>query len=85
MKKTKRRIVSLMILFIFLGIVDLRKAVSQTTKLKLKLQTNLIPIDTKRCTTKFIEMISAMSGGQIEITAFPVGTLLQKYVVSTSL
>jgi TRAP-type mannitol/chloroaromatic compound transport system substrate-binding protein len=76
MEKAKRWIVGLMIAFMFLGVVDLGEAVAQTTKLKLKMQTNLIPVDTKRVTTKFIEMISAMSGGQIEITAFPVGALV---------
>lgn len=75
MKKTKIWIVSLWFILI-LGIIGIDNSSAQAPKLKLKLQTHLIADDTKRVMTKFIEMVSTMSGGQIEITSFPVGALV---------
>jgi TRAP-type C4-dicarboxylate transport system substrate-binding protein len=72
----KKWVVSLGMILVILGVISIGLASAQTPKLKLKLQTHLIAGDTKRVMTKFIESISAMSGGQIEITTFPVGALV---------
>ena len=45
-------------------------------KLKLKMQTFQLPDETKRNFAKFVELIKALSNGQIEVTLFPVGSLV---------
>lgn len=68
--------VSLGMILVILGIISIGSASAQAPKFKLKLQTHLIAGDTKRVMTKLVENISTMSGGQIEITTFPVGALV---------
>jgi len=76
MKKAKRWIVSVMVVFVLSGIIGLGYSSAQIPKYKLRLQTHVPPEDTKRVMTKFIEMISAMSGGAIEISPFSVGAIV---------
>lgn len=76
MIKMKRWLVCLGMILIILGIIGIGYSSAQAPKLKLKLETHLIAEDTKRVMTKFTEKVSAMSGGQIEITTFPVGALV---------
>lgn len=45
-------------------------------KLRLKLQSHTIPEDTERVLKKFHEIIGNLSGGQIQVKAFPVGSLV---------
>lgn len=76
MTNQKKRMVSLGMILVILGIISIGSASAQAPKFKLKLQTHLIAGDTKRVMTKLVENISTMSGGQIEITTFPVGALV---------
>jgi TRAP-type C4-dicarboxylate transport system substrate-binding protein len=49
---------------------------AEAPKLKLKLQAYVLPGDIERSFTKFVETVSALSNGQIEINVFPVGALV---------
>ncbi len=49
---------------------------AEAQKLKLKMQTFQLPDETKRNFAKFVELIKALSNGQIEVTLFPVGSLV---------
>lgn len=49
---------------------------AEAPKLKLKMQTFQLPDETKRNFAKFVELIKALSNGQIEVTLFPVGSLV---------
>ncbi len=72
----KKWLLGLGTLLIILGVLGMGLSLAQPPKSKLKLQTHLIADDTKRVMSKFAESIAAMSGGQIEITLFPVGALV---------
>ncbi len=49
---------------------------AEAPKLKLKMQTFQIPDETKRNFAKFVDLIKELSNGQIEVTLFPVGSLM---------
>jgi TRAP-type mannitol/chloroaromatic compound transport system substrate-binding protein len=75
MKKVKFFLATGLIVFLLVGIVGAALAAEQP-KFKLRLQTHLIPVDTKRVLTKFVEAVNAMSGGSIEISLFGVGAIV---------
>jgi TRAP-type C4-dicarboxylate transport system substrate-binding protein len=75
MRRIKLSLAAGLIVFLLMGAVGAGIA-AEPPKFKLRLQTHLVPEDTKRGFTKFAELMSAMSGGQIEITLFPVGAIV---------
>ena len=85
MKKTKRWIVGLMIAFMFLGMVDIEKAVAQTTKLELKLQSHLIQPEVDRTVAYFKYMVEKLTQGQITIALYPVGAIVPAKEMLTAL
>jgi TRAP-type C4-dicarboxylate transport system substrate-binding protein len=75
MKKVNCLLAAALIVFLLAGTVGVSIA-SEQPKFKLRLQAHLIPDDTKRVLTKFVESVSAASGGSIEISLFSVGAIV---------
>lgn len=73
MRRLKIALVAACVLALF--VTGLCRA-AEAPKLKLKLQTYLLPEDNKRSFTKFVQTVNALSNGKIKITLFPVGALV---------
>lgn len=74
MKAKKASLAVALIVSLMFGMVGIGLAAEQ--KIKLRLQTHLIPDDTKRVLTHFTEAVKAMSQGTIEISLFAVGAIV---------
>jgi TRAP-type C4-dicarboxylate transport system substrate-binding protein len=84
MRKGTKWTVVLIAACMFLGATAFCQAAQEPKKLQLKLQTHLIPVDSERVITRFVEAVSALSGGQMEIKWFPVGAIVpMKEVLNT--
>jgi TRAP-type C4-dicarboxylate transport system substrate-binding protein len=84
MGKSRRVFMCLVIVSLVLGGIGLGNAAEKPKKLQLKLQSHLIPVDVERTMRRFVDTVSTMSGGQIEITLFGVGAIVpMKEVLST--
>jgi TRAP-type C4-dicarboxylate transport system substrate-binding protein len=72
MRTLKISLALMCVLFFLTGLCQAAEA----PKLKLKMQTFQIPDETKRNFSAFVDLIKRLSDGQIEITLFPVGSLV---------
>lgn len=59
-----------------LGVPGSLRAAQEMPKFNLRLQSHLPPEQSKRVLTKFLEMVSDMSGGRMKVTAFPGGAIV---------
>jgi len=75
MKKGSFFLATALTVSLLLGMYAISVAAEQQ-KFKLRLQTHLIPDDTKRVLTKFTEEVKAMSNGSLEISLFGVGAIV---------
>jgi TRAP-type C4-dicarboxylate transport system substrate-binding protein len=72
MRTLKISLALICVLFFLNGLCQAAEA----PKLKLKMQTFQLPDETKRNFSTFTDLIKRQSNGQIEITLFPVGSLI---------
>jgi len=75
MKKGRLFLAAGLVVFLVMGTISVSLA-ADPPKFKLRLQSHLIPEDTKRGLTRFAEGVKAMSGGAIEISLFGVGAIV---------
>lgn len=75
MNRVKIFLATGLIFSLLVGMSSLGLAAEQP-KFKLRLQSHLIPDDTKRGLTRYAEGVKAMSGGAIEISLFGVGAIV---------
>jgi TRAP-type C4-dicarboxylate transport system substrate-binding protein len=75
MKKVRLFLATGLMVSLLVGMAGISLAAEQP-KLKLRLQTHLIPDDTKRVLTKFAEAVNVMSQGSVEVSLFGVGAIV---------
>ncbi|MCF8095405.1 MAG: TRAP transporter substrate-binding protein DctP [Desulfobacteraceae bacterium] len=76
MRTAKQCIVMIISLMVFFGFAGFLHASDSSEKISLKLQTHLPPHDTKDTLNKFVEAVSDLSDGQIEIKLFSAGAMV---------
>lgn len=76
MKKTKLWIIASMAVLLIIGIAGTGSVYAASNKLNLRMQSHTPPEQAHRSFDKFIEEVSKLSGGKINITLYPVGALV---------
>ena len=76
MEQTKRLMVCLIAVLMFLGVAGVGQPRIAAAKVNLRLQSHMPPEQAKRTLGKIIDWVTKLSGGEINITLHPVGTLV---------
>ena len=81
MKNSKRTLIGLVIAMLVIGVSGVGVA---DAKIKLRLQSHLPPDQMHRGFDNFVENVKVMSGGEIEISIFPVNALVPMKEIMSS-